>query len=131
MSAFFLTSRNLIITTTIIVYKHSYNFSIYKRIIGQMNKTIFNIADEGYYFIYTELEQTLLNKNGNEIHSFAENPINYSYITKAFTSELEKQTFKIQKVIIRDPDKKVELPKAIEMSIVLEGARQFLGLNKK
>jgi len=96
-----------------------------------LNKSAFTQANEGYYFIYTDLEQSLLYKNGDEIHSFAENPINYSYITKAFSAEIEKQTFKIQSINYRNQDKKIELSKAIEMSIILDGARQFFGVNNK
>jgi putative selenate reductase len=95
-----------------------------------LNKSAFTEANEGYYFIYTDLEQSLLYKNNGEIHSFAENPINYSYITKAFSAEIEKQTFKIQNISYRNPEVKIELSKAIEMSIILEGARQFFGVNR-
>jgi putative selenate reductase len=96
-----------------------------------LNKTAFGKAVEGYYFIYTELEQTLLYKNESEIHSFAENPINYSYITKAFSAQIEKQSFKIQDITYRNSDEKISLAKAIEMSIILDGARQFFGVEKK
>jgi putative selenate reductase len=95
-----------------------------------LNKSAFNQANEGYYFIYTELEQTLLYKNGSEIHSFAENPINFSYITTAFSSKIKKQTFNIQDITYRNPDIKIELSKAIEMSIILDGVMQFFGLSK-
>jgi putative selenate reductase len=94
-----------------------------------LNKTAFNQADDAYYFIFTEDEQTLLYKNGTDIHSFAENPINYSYITKAFTAQIEKQTFKIQNVKYRIPDMQVDLAKAIEMNVILNGAKQFFGID--
>jgi putative selenate reductase len=93
-----------------------------------LNKEAFGKADEGYYFIYTHDEQTLLYKKGDDIHSFAENPLNYSYVTKSFTMQIKKRTFEVLEVIQRNPLHKPEISKAIEMSVLLEGARQFFGL---
>ena len=93
-----------------------------------LNKTAFNQADQAYYFIYTEDEQTLLYRKGTEIHSFAENPINYTYITKGFTAHINKQTFEIQNIQYRDKENIITLAKAAEMSVILDGARQFFGL---
>jgi putative selenate reductase len=93
-----------------------------------LNKTAFNQADQAYYFIFTEDEQTLLFRKGTEIHSFAENPINFTYITKGYTAQINKQNFEIQHIQYRDKESIITLAKAAEMSVILEGARQFFGL---
>lgn len=93
-----------------------------------LNKTAFNQADQAYYFIFTEDEQTLLFRKGAEIHSFAENPINFTYITKGYTAQINKQNFEIQHIQYRDKESTITLAKAAEMSVILEGARQFFGL---
>lgn len=93
-----------------------------------LNKNAFTQSDEGYFFIFTDEEQTILYKAGAEIHSFAENPENYSYITKAFTVQLEKQTFEIQQISKRINDQELNLSKAVEMKVILDGARQFFGV---
>jgi putative selenate reductase len=93
-----------------------------------MNKKAFSQADDAYYFIYTNEEQTLLYKKGSEIHSFAENPINYSYITKGFSAQIKKQSFEIQSIQYRNSGGKINLIKAIELKVILDGAKQFFGL---
>ena len=83
----------------------------------------FNTDTEGYYFDETKFENTILYKNGDELHALTENTDNFIYTSKNHKIKLHKQSFKIQDVEILNDPSEVSLQKAVELSIVLKGAK--------
>ena len=90
-----------------------------------LTRESFDKETEGYFVDFFNSENKILYKNINKIYSLTENSINYTFESKDFKLQLDKQSFKIQEVELLAEFNNSSLSMAVEMSIVLKGANYF------
>jgi len=92
-----------------------------------LTRESFNNDTEGYLLVESASENTLLYKNEEEMHSLTENAEYFTYFSQSVRFQINKQSLDIEEDVIFKEKVLNCWHKAVEMSVILNGIKQFIG----
>ncbi len=90
-----------------------------------LNHKAFEKDDDCYFMVENEVSVELIFKNKGNLHHLSEQAKTYLYTTNEAEITIDKKTFKIITYELKNDMQEIQLHKAAEMSIILQGAMKI------
>lgn len=92
-----------------------------------LSRESFETDTEGYFLVSSASESTLLYKTETALHSLTESSSNFTYFNDLVELQLNKQSYEPEGIIRENNFTLDAWQKAVEMSVILKGAKAFFG----